>query len=128
MGCIQKIQIVTKLTEIQKYKIKMVHKLFSAFPEKYITHSIKNYLLFWPSELAQVYDRYKIYTQRKRMLSYFYFYYNGFLRWDIDEMDFKWPIFRMRTYKTNVKPPNDYPMRKLYVRYWEYLEGNLPDI
>ena len=126
MGCITKIPIRETLTEQQKYKIRMVHQLFSAFPEKYITHSIKNYLLFWPSRLDQVYDHYKIYDQRKRMLSYFYFYYNGYLRWDIDQMDFKWPIFRMRTVKTNVKPPDDYPMRKLYVRYWEYLEGNLP--
>ena len=126
MGCITTIPIRETLTEQQKYKIRVVHQLFSAFPEKYITHSIKNYLLFWPSRLDKVYDYYTIYTQRKRMLSHFYFYYNGYLRWDIDQMDFKWPIFRMRTVKTNVKPPNDYPMRKLYVRYWEYLEGNLP--
>ena len=128
MGCIPKQLPPEKLTDIQKYKIKMVHTLFNSFPDKYITHARKNYLQFWPSRLFKVYDHYTIFNKRQSMKSYFYYYYIGYLRWNIQEMNYQWPIFRARDIKHNVKPPNDFPMRKLYVRYWEYLEGNLPDI
>lgn len=105
-----------ELTDAQKFKIRMVHKQFAAFDIMTEEYKDKEYLQWWPATKSEVYNEYIVFNKKQSIRTRWYRLFPSQYTWEIHETYYFWPgMYRESIKKLNVIPPDDYPLRELYV-------------